>query len=87
MDQYKLGDMQIISGNDHEKNLGEYASEIGQLPVNPRTWFLFSHIVDNVYIQEKDAILTEVGKRGELKRNLDFKRTATSLLLYNLRAP
>jgi hypothetical protein len=82
--KYGLDQAKIISGTDLHANMENYCPEVKQLDGNKRAWFLFSHLTDYEYLDERDTILACAGQIGVKKREFSEPGTMINLFLYDL---
>ena len=85
--KYQLESAQVFNGSDYHQDRSAYQAEVKQLASNPafdRTWFLFSHLTDYEYLQDRDAILDYASQIGQKKREYNDPGTAVNLYLFQL---
>jgi len=82
--RYGLENIQVFNGTDAHENRQAYQGEVQQLAGNKRVWFLFSHLADYEYVDDRDAILDYAGQLGEKKREFSQPGTLINLYLYDL---
>ena len=82
--KYKLDTAPVLNGADLHLDRQGYAAEVKQLAGNKRVWFLFSHLTDPEYVQDRDAILASADQLGARKREFSQPGTLINLYLYDL---
>ncbi len=82
--KYRLEGALVFNGADFHTNRTGYQSELAQLLGHQRAWFLFSHLTDYEYIDDRDAILDYAGQIGSKKRDFSEPGTFINLYLYEL---
>lgn len=83
--EFNLEDAKVVEGSDAHDDAATYKSDLGSIEPNTRVWFLFSHLVDEQYIKEKELILQAADSRGNKIDEQNFKGTATSISVYQFR--
>ncbi len=82
--KYGLAGAVLLNGVDSHTNRPGYQAEVDQLRGNKRVWFLFSHLTDYEYLDDRDFILNYAGQFGSKKREFNDPGTAVNLYLYDL---
>jgi uncharacterized membrane protein len=82
--KYGIDKAKIVHGTDLHANMENYCIEVKQLSGNKRAWFLFSHLTDYEYLNERDTILDCAGQIGSKKREFSEPGTMINLFLYDL---
>jgi hypothetical protein len=78
--KYGLEKAPVFNGSDLHDNREAYKTEVALLVGNKRVWFLFSHLTDPQYTDDRDAILKYASLTGAKKR--DFSEPGTLIHLY-----
>ena len=82
--KYKLDNAPVLNGTDLHLDRQAYAAEVKQLAGSKRIWFLFSHLTDPEYVQDRDAILAAADNLGVRKREFSQPGTSINLYLYEV---
>jgi len=82
--KHGLENAKIFDGADFHQNRAGYQSELNQLAGNKRVWFLFSHLTDFEYVDDRDYIVAYANQLGQKKREFSDPGTGINLFLYDL---
>jgi hypothetical protein len=82
--KYGLDQARVVEGSDFHIVPEVYCDEVQRLLGNKRAWFLFSHLTDASYLDERETILDCAGKIGARKREFSEPGTLINLFLYDL---
>ncbi|MCX6079073.1 MAG: glycosyltransferase family 39 protein [Chloroflexi bacterium] len=82
--KYGLENATVLNGADFRQNQAGYQAELDQMLGKKRVWFLFSHLTDYDYLDDRDYILHYAGQLGTKKREFIDPGTAINLYLYDL---
>ena len=85
--KYGLENIKVFNGTNAHLGGQPILAQISPLIGNKRVWFLFSHMTDNEYVADRDAILVIAKQLGEKKREFGQPGTLINLYLYSLKAP
>ncbi len=82
--EYGLADATTTVGENLPAGTGGYNSEGDKVAGYQRVWVMFSHLVDERYLAQRDEILQEMSTQGKLRKSITPKGTATELHLYDI---
>ncbi len=80
--KYSLEQIQYVVGGSYETQPEKYLTEINNLKLKGRVWFLFSHVYEDASINEEEFIRSYLDEIGEKKRKYRYPGSSVSLYLY-----
>lgn len=86
-EEYSLQQAELVRGSDPEVDRRQVEKELYGLDGKKRVWYLFSHLVDETYLEEERSILELANAMGFKKKTFHQPGTAISLYLYDLSNP
>ena len=81
--KYQLETVLYFEGGDYHLDRQGYKNEVDQVAANKRTWFLFSHLTDPEYEEDRAEILKQADLVGKKKREFNDPGTGINLYLYD----
>lgn len=80
--KYGLENIPYVVGKNHQDEPEMYQSEIDDLDLHGRNWFLFSHVYEVASINEEYYITDYLKQIAEKKRIFRYPASSVSLYLY-----